>query len=350
MEKFLTRMGDGSIFYQTADEMRQDIADATALASKKAKVSELSNEDKEHIVDIFCRKDRIVGVEPGREIVMTSDVGDDTALAMTGTTFSRSENVMMMEKMVGMDSVDIGSSEYSCKNVKNVLDLFESPEIRNSLNQSTFPVIYGTMPNLGFYTQPDGMFPNWTELLPAGKITEALEAQEEASEMCANDLYNIAKRMHSLGIDAFNMDTTGASGDADFLAALNATERITKDMPGMYVEMGMASEFVMGMHGRLKYNGKRLAGMFPHQQVEVAQEAGVSIFGPVVNTNTSRSTVWNIAYVATMLNECSRVSKIPLHANAGMGVNGIPMSVTSGADTVSKIDKCLVEVCNMDGL
>ena len=39
------------------------------------------------------------------------------------------------------------------------------------------------MPDLGRYTVPDGPLPNWSQLLPAGKIAEARAAQEEAAEI-----------------------------------------------------------------------------------------------------------------------------------------------------------------------
>ena len=32
------------------------------------------------------------------------------------------------------------------------------------------PLFYGAMPNLGFYTKPDGPVDNWAVLLPEGKI------------------------------------------------------------------------------------------------------------------------------------------------------------------------------------
>ena len=57
----------------------------------------------------------------------------------------------------------------------------------------------------------------------------------------------------------------------------------------MPVEIGMAGEFVLGMHGKLKYNGTRLAGLYPHKQVKLVEEAGASIFGAVVNTNRNKS-------------------------------------------------------------
>ena len=117
----------------------------------------------------------------------------------------------------------------------------------------------------------------------------------------------IAKGMVRAGADGMNFDTSGASGDADFLAALKAVEEIKKEYPDFGVEIGMAGEFVMGMHGKLKYDGKRLAGMYPHQQGKVAEKAGANIFGPVVNTNSNKSFAWNIARAVTMIKALSLI-------------------------------------------
>ena len=38
--------------------------------------------------------------------------------------------------------------------------------------------------------------------------------------------------------------------------------------------MGMSSEFVLGMHGEIQFDGKPLAGMYPHEQVKVVEAAG----------------------------------------------------------------------------
>ena len=53
---------------------------------------------------------------------------------------------------------------------------------------TTVPLQYGAMPDLGRYTQPDGPVPNWSELLPLGRIDEARAAQEEAVEHSAADI------------------------------------------------------------------------------------------------------------------------------------------------------------------
>jgi dimethylamine--corrinoid protein Co-methyltransferase len=51
----------------------------------------------------------------------------------------------------------------------------------------------------------------------------------------------------------------------------------------------MAGEFVLGMHGEMTHNGVRLAGLYPHNLVKIAQDAGVDIFGPTINTVSTKS-------------------------------------------------------------
>jgi dimethylamine--corrinoid protein Co-methyltransferase len=147
-----------------------------------------------------------------------------------------------------------------------------------------------------------------------------------------------------------NLDSSGAAGDADFLAALKATEIIRERFPDMGVELGMAGEFVLGMHGKLTYDGVRLAGLYPHKQVKLVEKAGASIFGAVVNTNCSQSFAWNIGRVCTFIKACVEAADIPVHANVGMGVCGMPMCEIIPTDIVCRVDKALVEICKIDGL
>jgi dimethylamine--corrinoid protein Co-methyltransferase len=350
MEKYLTYAGDGGILYQTKDEMAEDIQAGAEDGARRAKVEGLTEDEKAYILEILSDPSTSVSVKPGRQVVMTTDVGTDKVRVNAGASFSRPDEVIIAERVLGLDSCDIGCQEYSYKNIKNIVDLSETIEARNALDRAVIPVIYGSMPNLGLYTKPDGMFDNWNELIPAGKVDEARASQEAAVEMCTNDMLYISKKMHEQGVDAINFDTTGASGDGDFLATLKTVEELTRDNPNLHVEVGMASEFVLGTHAKLTYAGERLAGMFPHKQVEMCEKAGVSVFGAVVNTNTDRSLGWNIARVCAMLKECSKVSSIPIHANAGMGVCGMPMSQTLSPGAVSRVDKCLIEICNLDGL
>jgi len=349
MKKYMTRMGDGSIVHLSEEEIREDIALGVDDAAKRGKIAPLSEADMEKLFEIITMPGIIVGVEHGRQVVSSTDQGADTIGCECGTGLDRALQVQILERAIGNDSTDLGFTDYNFKAVKPVVT-YEAAVMQRALAETVIPVLYGGMPNLGFYTKPDGPIDNWAELLPAGKIPEALAAQEEAVEHAVRDIVFVAENMYNVGADGINLDTCGAAGDADFLVALKATEEIRAKFPNFGVEIGMAGEFVLGMHGKLKYADTRLAGLYPHQQVKLAEKAGCTIFGPVVNTNTSMSFPWNIARTCTYMKACSAVAEIPIHPNVGMGVGGIPMCEVVPCDVVSRADKALVEICKIDGL
>ncbi len=348
-KKYFTRMGDGSIVYMTEEEIRADILAGSMDAADRGKIPPLTQEEMDHIYDIVTMPGGIVGVDLKDTIVTSNDSGSDKISTKCCIPIDRSINAMIHERVLGADSVDIGLEDYNYKTVKGVAKR-EAAVLKRALNYTTMPLFYGAMPNLGFYTKPDGPIDNWAVLLPEGKIKEAMAAQEEAVDHAVRDIVFVAEQMYDVGADGFQLDTSGAAGDADFLAALKACEIIHEKFPDMGVEIGMAGEFVLGMHGRLKYNDVRLAGLYPHNQVKLVEQAGATIFGAVVNTNCNATFPWNISRVCTFIKACSEVAKIPVHANAGMGVCGIPMCENSPADIVSRVDKCLIEICKIDGL
>ncbi|MBK5254310.1 MAG: hypothetical protein JJE03_07650 [Peptostreptococcaceae bacterium] len=348
-KKYFTRMGDGSIVHMTEQEIKADIQLGMADAVMRGKINPLSEEETQKLYDIVTMSGIIVGVEPGMQVVSSNDSGSDKISTKCGIPVTRDINAMIHERVLGADSVDIGNSDYNYKTVKGIAKR-EATILKQALRNTTMPLFYGAMTNLGFYTKPDGPVDNWAVLLPEGKIKEALQAQEDAVVHAVKDVTFVAKQMADVGADAFMLDTSGAAGDADFLAALLACEEITKKHPELKVEIGAAGEFVLGMHGKLKYDGQRIAGAYPHKQVKLVEKAGASIFGAVVNTNCNMSFPWNIARVCTFIKACTDVAEIPVHANAGMGVCGIPMCENLPADVCSRADKALIEIGKVDGL
>ena len=104
------------------------------------------------------------------------------------------------------------------------------------------------------------------------------------------------------------------------------------------------------MHGGVTYDGVRLAGLYPHNLVRLAESAGASIFGTAINTATTRTVAWNVARAATFVKATTESSNIPVHANVGMGVCGIPMLEEPPIDTVTRVSKALVQLGKADGL
>lgn len=348
MAKILTRTGDGYKVELSADEVLEDIRIGTQDAAERAGIEPLDEAEIQHIFDLYENTDNIVGVEAGKEVCMSYD-GLPSKIRRAHVIISRIQSLQVFERAMGADSLELAHIDYSYKPVKPIVG-FELAELDLLLNATVAPVFYGAMPNLGLYSQPDGPCPNPADLLPMGKISEAKQAYEEAVEYAVEDMVYVGSQMYENGADGINIDTVGAAGDADFLAALKATEILKEKYPDMAIEMGMAGEFVLGMHGEMEYKGTRLAGLYPQDQVRMAQEAGATIFGPAINIVTSESLPWNVARSVTFTKACSEVSEIPIHANLGMGVCGIPLSLTVPVDALSRATKAHVEICRLDGL
>jgi len=156
--------------------------------------------------------------------------------------------------------------------------------------------------------------------------------------------------MAEVGCEGINFDTSASAGDADFYATLQTVSEIKKLCPDMAIEVGMSSEFVLGMHGEIQFEGKQLAGMYPHEQVKVVEAAGADIFGPAINVNSSKSIPWNLARAVTFVKATAEVARIPVHPNVGMGVCGVPVFEVPPIDAVTRAAKSLVQIGKADGL
>ena len=338
-----TRMGDGALVGMTRSEIEAEVRSGVEAAVKRAKVDPLNDDEIAHLVDIFASASRFSAVDIGDEVILTSDgVGSQDA-------GSRINDLQNFEQTVCTDTVELYHHDYSFKPIKPVLP-FEQETMRRAQALLTVPCQYGAMPDLGRYTRPDGPVRNWAELLPLNRIGEAREAQEEAVELAVDDIVYVADGMHEAGADGINLDTAGAAGDADLLAALLAIERIRARYPEWGIQLGMASEFVLGMHGELEYEGVRLAGIWPEQQMKLAARAGASVYGPAINVNTGKTVAWNVARACTIVKPCTEASEIPVHMNGGMGVGGVPMHALPPVDAVSRASRACVDILRLDGL
>ena len=350
MQKIYARMGDGSATELSESELKRDLEEGTKDAAERAKIPPLSQNELAYLFDMYSSPARFVGVDRGNEVIFSYDNGSAKSREdLTEIPLHRAQEAQVYEKFLGADMVDFGHIDYSFKPVKAIVT-FEQQAVEYVLLVTTAPMFYGSQPNLGTYTQPDGPCPNPMELLPQGKIAEARAAQEEMMEHAVKDMVYVGSAMYESGVDGINFDTAGAAGDADFLATLRAVEILRKKYPQMGIEVGMAGEFVLGMHSELTYDGVRLAGLYPHKQLELVEKAGATVFGPAINTNTDKSCAWNVARAVTFVKPCAENSSIPVHANMGMGLSGIPMADCPPVDAVSRASKAMVEITKLDGL
>ncbi len=341
--KYPVRFGDGSLVAMTRAEIRADVEAGTEAGARRAKAPALESAEIDHITDVYASTARFTGVDLGTEVVLSYDGCGCQAIG------TRINDLQSYEQMLGADIVELWHMDYCYKAARTVLP-YEQGTMRAAQRVLTAPVQYGAMPDLGRYTVPDGPCQNWSELMPLGKIDEARDAQMEAVEHAVRDIVLVCEGMAEAGADGFDFDTSGAAGDADLLAALTAAETLRAEFPDLGIEMGMASECTLGMHGHLEYKGQRLAGMWPAQQVKVAAEAGAHIWGAAVNVNTGKSCAWNVARAVTLLRPACEEAAIPVHANVGMGVCGVPMTLRPPVDAVCRASRTLVDLLRLDGL
>lgn len=344
----LTRFGDGELIEVDGSKIKEDLQAGMEDASDRGKIAPLRSEDLDRLYEICTRPGKMVGVEKGNEIIMTGD-SPSIGSVPRGFSVNRLQMLQTYERVCGMDTAESGFIDYSYKAVKTVATE-ERSWVEQASHLLTIPLFYGAMPDLGRYSRPDGPVHNWAELLPQGKIGESRDAQEEAAEYCIKDLVYVASEMYEGGAEGIDFDTTGAAGDADFYAALKAAEILKEKYPDICIEMGMAGEFVLGMHGRLTYDGVRLAGLYPHEQVKLAEKAGVTIFGPVINNNSKKSFAFNLARAVTYCRACVEAADIPVHPNVGLGVGGVTTVEVLPVDVVSRVSVAMAEVGKADGL
>ncbi len=354
MQTITTSQGDGHRIELSHDELHKDITAGSEAAARMGKIDQLTPEDIEYMVDIFSQPDKIVSVRPGKEVVVTDDGAGlmpswGRPSAGHAIPISDHQSILMYERVCCGDTCGLGFPDYSYKPVKSAIGYARSHYKAISM-LTTIPLIYGSQPNMGMYYHPTGPVESPSVYFRNFEFDKAKAAQEKAAGLMRRDILDVAESLYEIGCEAINLDTSASAGDAEFWGCLNVVEDMKAKMPDMPVEMGMAGEMVMGLHCELTYDGERLAGMFPHQQAKIAAKAGVDIFGIAVNSETDQSTPYNLARTVTFTKAATEESPIPVHANSGMGVGGMPMTLLPPVGCSTRCAKALVEIGKADGL
>jgi dimethylamine--corrinoid protein Co-methyltransferase len=172
-DKLLVRMGDGERITMSADQVKADLQAGTRDAAKRAEIPELTPDELEQMFDMFADPSRTVSVAPGEEVIVTDDAVAtlfylDQDNSGQGIPMSRVQSVLAYERACAADTVSIGHTDYSYKQVKPIIN-FEKQEYHTASQMTTAPFFYGSQPNMGLYFRPDGPYPNPADLLPMGR-------------------------------------------------------------------------------------------------------------------------------------------------------------------------------------
>ena len=303
---------------------------------------------------MFASPIRVWGVERGNEAVLSKDGSTNTLYSAqlssgVGLPLSREQAFRTFERAFAFDTMEVGHTDYSVKPAKPIVVL-EQSHVEACSADDDHPHL------LRLHAEPRPLLPARRPLSQPGRPAAAGRHRRRPGghrrgrrDRSIEDLNWYVDKMAEVGADGINFDTTASTGDGEFYATLKAVEHAAQTTD-MAVEVGMAAECVLGFHGQVEYDGQRLAGMWPHQQLKVVEKAGAHIFGPVVNTNSRRSTPWNLARAVTFVKAVCAEATIPIHPNVGMGVGGVPMFEVPPIDVVSRCSAAMVEIGKADGL
>ena len=342
MEGIPTRMGDGSLVRMTRAEIEADIHAGVEAGAKRAKVEPLGDDEIAHLLDIFASRARFSAVDIGDEVILTSDgAGSQDA-------GSRINDLQIYEQIVCTDTVELYHHDYSFKAVKPILP-YEQETMRQAQLLLTVPLRYGAMPDLGRYTSPTGR----AQLVGAA----AAGPHRRGARGPGRGRRGSPPRTSCTSPRACTRPAPTASTSTRWGRPATPTSwppsrrsRHPRPLPGLGIQFGMASEFVLGMHGELEYDGVRLAGLWPPTSCGWRPEAGATVFGPAINVNTGKTLAWNSARALTIVKPCMAAATIPVHLNVGMGVGGVPMHVSPPLDAVSRASRACVDILQLDGL
>jgi methylmalonyl-CoA mutase cobalamin-binding domain/chain len=73
MREIMTSSGDGRCIVLSPDDLRRDIVAGSEDAAQKGKIDGLTQDEINHLTDIFRQPAKTVSVEPGKEVVVSDD-------------------------------------------------------------------------------------------------------------------------------------------------------------------------------------------------------------------------------------------------------------------------------------
>ena len=191
----------------TPSEIRADLVAGSELGARRAKVPPLTDAEIDHLVDIFASEAKFSAVDMGDEVVLSFDGSGNLDVG------SRVDELYSYQSHRGADMLELFAIDYSYKAIKTILS-YEAQAMKTAQLNLIAPLQYGAMPDLGRYSMPDGPVPNWSELMPMGRIDEARDAQVAAIDHAVADMVFVAEAMWEAGADGMDFDTAGPPATA----------------------------------------------------------------------------------------------------------------------------------------
>jgi dimethylamine--corrinoid protein Co-methyltransferase len=114
-QRIPTRLGDGSLVELTRAEIEADLIAGSEAAVKRAKVEPLTQDDVDHLVDIFTSPAKFSSVDYGDEVVLSFDGSGNADIS------SPVLEQVIYQNHHGADRIELWHHDYSYKAVRTVL-------------------------------------------------------------------------------------------------------------------------------------------------------------------------------------------------------------------------------------
>ncbi len=208
------------------------------------------------------------------------------------------------------------------------------------------PLQYGVMPNLGLYSKPDGPVRQLERAAAAGPHRRGPRvAKKRPSRWPSSTWSTWPTRSDEAGADAIDWDTTGASGDPEFLAApqgrppSSARSTLTLASSSAWPASSCSACTASSSTRACAWPacGPKTSCCSPRRPAPPCSDRSSTSTParPAPGTSPGRSRSSSRAWTWPT---------IPVHMNAGMGVGGVPMFVHPPADAVCRAAKSCVDI------
>ena len=157
--------------------------------------------------------------------------------------------------------------------------------------------------------------------------------------------------MWEAGADGIDFDTAGAAGDGDFLATLRGRRDIRAAHPDMGIEVGMAGEFVLGMHGGSSTTACVSPACGRGNRWSWRPGRGDDLRAGGEREHAAGSCAWNIARALTLVKPCCDDGRDPHPHERGHGRGRrADEQLRRRVDAVSRASRACVDILHLDGL
>ena len=151
-DKYFTRMGDGEGVWMSKEQIREEVLTGMEDAVVKGKAQPMSGSDVDYLIEILTMPEKNVSVERGQEGITTFDAGTLKMAVRSGIPIDSSTALLIHERVLCSDTMEICNTDYSYKQVKNIVSE-EAMAIQRAQMNCIMPIFYGAMPNMGLYIQ-----------------------------------------------------------------------------------------------------------------------------------------------------------------------------------------------------